>query len=344
MDGRLAATVTYTSTPGANPDEHTGADGEGPDATTLDNYAASDSAAVVTEPRQRLFAVGKSLVDSTVDETTGDTLAVGETATFRVLVEVTGNQPPTLVIEDALPDGMTFIDGTVAIQARVGGAPVAITPTSVAYDAATNVLTVSLPELPAPPSDAIANSFVVMTFDPDDTGFTNTASAFPDPIDLLEIRRLLYDPEEPVEEDEEEMLTVAPIFSGRGPAGASIVVTLIGEHGAPVGTATTLVAENGTWTLSMPDVALPAQPLNAIVTVFPAPVRMVDTTAEQVFYGPASDTPITFRHQVVTFDVSETESFDVLQAMIAATENPVPSVSSRGLVNFELVTGTQINN
>lgn len=185
--------------------------------------------------------------------------------------------------------------------------------------------------------------------DPDLTNnidtFTNPLAVLPR-IDPLEIDRDLKGQPWPDldSEEEEELLTVGPIFSGRGPAGASVIVTLVGEGGVPIAVATSIVAENGTWLMTMPDVALPAQPLNAIVTVLPSPVRVVEETGEQVFYGPAADTPITFERRVVTLNVSEAESYEVLQSLIAATENPIPRVSANGLVNFDQVVGTQINN
>jgi uncharacterized repeat protein (TIGR01451 family) len=110
------AEVWWTSIDGTtNPDERTGADVNNPTTTiidgTLNNYGLSSSiATTVTNTIQ----IGKTLINSTVPDTTGNNLAIGEIATYRIDVTLSEGVVPNLKIADNIPDGMEFI-GNVSL-------------------------------------------------------------------------------------------------------------------------------------------------------------------------------------------------------------------------------------
>ncbi len=105
--------ATWTSTPGANDDERTGADGPGPDDSVLDNYAVEDSDAITVG--ELFITVEKTVVDSSVDATQGEDVAVGEIVTYRVRVGINEGTSRQLALEDVLPDGQRYIPGSVVV-------------------------------------------------------------------------------------------------------------------------------------------------------------------------------------------------------------------------------------
>jgi len=134
------ASVTWTSldgTPGQrsthNPDstERTGADGEGTDATTLNNYADSDDARVTID----VFSNTKSIVRTSEDFTTTvsgtERVAIGEIVRYRLEAEIPEGTSPDLQILDRLPSGMVFINDGTANVAFLTATAGAVTSTSV---------------------------------------------------------------------------------------------------------------------------------------------------------------------------------------------------------------------
>ena len=135
------ATVDWTSTPGANPDERTGADGPGPDETVLNNYEATDTTTLATA---FTIDIAKQHVGSSVDETLGSELAVGETADFEIELTLTQGTTPGVVVVDQLPDGFVYTAGTLAVTSPDASFDPPFDPSAVIYDQATGTLTITL--------------------------------------------------------------------------------------------------------------------------------------------------------------------------------------------------------
>ena len=96
--------LAWTSTPGANPDERTGAGG-------LDDYAGSDSSSFdVADP---FFS--KSLEATSAAHTSGSDLAIGEVVTFGLYVTLPEGATPSLQIIDDLPLGLEFVTGSAQV-------------------------------------------------------------------------------------------------------------------------------------------------------------------------------------------------------------------------------------
>lgn len=133
------ATVTWTSLPGTEADERTGADGEGPDAAVLDNYEASDTVTGVIG--EFPLTVDKRIADTSQDFTDGPDVAVGEIVTFAIRVSVAEGTTRDFTLQDVLPDGLRFLTGTFEL---VAGDP-AMTVTYGEGTAVGNVLT--LPDI-----------------------------------------------------------------------------------------------------------------------------------------------------------------------------------------------------
>jgi LPXTG-site transpeptidase (sortase) family protein len=96
--------LTWTSTPGSNPDERTGAGG-------LDDYADSDSTSFdIADP-----VFGKSLESTSATHTAGTDLAIGEVATFGLYVTLPEGSTPSLQIIDDLPLGLEYVPGSAQV-------------------------------------------------------------------------------------------------------------------------------------------------------------------------------------------------------------------------------------
>jgi uncharacterized repeat protein (TIGR01451 family)/fimbrial isopeptide formation D2 family protein len=99
------ANLTWTSLPGVDAAERTGADGIGPDNTTLNNYAAVAAASLTTSGA---LTVNKTVSATSQASTTGNNVAIGEIVTYQIQVTVfEGTSTVTLV--DTLPPGLEFV-------------------------------------------------------------------------------------------------------------------------------------------------------------------------------------------------------------------------------------------
>lgn len=148
------ATAHWTSTPGDNDDERTGEDGnpdgdfedDGPDDTddTLNNYEATDTTTVATDFE---IDVTKQLLGSSLDDTVGNQLTIGETGTFAIDVSLTEGTTPGVVVVDQLSEGFVYTDGTLDVNAPDGtlfnGLPI-LPPSAIVYDPDANTLTINL--------------------------------------------------------------------------------------------------------------------------------------------------------------------------------------------------------
>ena len=95
--------VSWTSTPGANSDERTGADVpirrcQTPDPSKLNNYAAAGQA-VISVPAG---SIQKVLVTTSEPSTPGSSLTIGETATYGLVVTLPEGTVPDLIVQDRL--------------------------------------------------------------------------------------------------------------------------------------------------------------------------------------------------------------------------------------------------
>jgi fimbrial isopeptide formation D2 family protein/uncharacterized repeat protein (TIGR01451 family) len=162
-------------------------------------------------------------------------------------------------------------------------------------------------------------------------------------LDVAEIEGLFGEDEEEdpeIETDAEPEL--APLFTGRAPAGATVQVTLVGEGGAILAQSTTLVGESGGWSLSLPGAESGARALSAIVTTFPPPVRLQDAAPNAVFFGVAGDAPTTTARAYDLFDAREAESDRLRAERSEALQNP-GRANARRYVEVDAVAGTGVN-
>ena len=155
------ATTRWTSTPGANPNERTGADGAGPDATVLNNYEASDTTTLGTA-----FTLGvqKTLDSSNVAQTAGSQLAVGETATFRLRVNISEGTTENVVLTDVLPTGQAFLPGSIQVAFGAAGMSTTLDPRLASILPGTNTLVINLGNVTNPGDGNATNDFLDITY------------------------------------------------------------------------------------------------------------------------------------------------------------------------------------
>ena len=118
LDGSVAvnetitnsATVTWTSTDGANPDERDGSGG-------VNDYTASDDADLsVGGP-----ALAKSLVETSEGSTPGSDVTIGETVTYALKVTLPEGSIPDLTVVDEVPAGMQYVSSSLHTTAAGSG-------------------------------------------------------------------------------------------------------------------------------------------------------------------------------------------------------------------------------
>ncbi|MCC6146446.1 MAG: isopeptide-forming domain-containing fimbrial protein [Anaerolineaceae bacterium] len=101
--------VTWTSTPGGNPNERNGGDGPG---GALNDYAAADGTSfTISDP---LFS--KSIALTSAPHTVDPSVAIGETITFALQITLPEGTTPSLHIPDDLPAGLQFVVGSVQVD------------------------------------------------------------------------------------------------------------------------------------------------------------------------------------------------------------------------------------
>ncbi|MEO1688877.1 MAG: hypothetical protein AAFU61_13320, partial [Pseudomonadota bacterium] len=104
------ARADWSSALGDAPGERDGSDGQD---GALNDY--EDGATAVIETGAFPVATAKTLIASDLADTAGAELAIGETATFELRLSVAEGTTPGLRIEDQLPEGLRFIDGSVTL-------------------------------------------------------------------------------------------------------------------------------------------------------------------------------------------------------------------------------------
>ena len=126
------ADLRWTSMPGSNPNERTGADGPGPDTTVLNNYASIDDAVLVSPP-----LVHKSIIATSEAWTVPASIAapgvlsadvaIGEIVRYRIYVSIpetgTGNEILNAQIQDFIPSGSIFLNDGSARYVFIADAP-----------------------------------------------------------------------------------------------------------------------------------------------------------------------------------------------------------------------------
>ena len=118
------AGVVYTSLPGSGTvGNATGSDtpgaggsntGERDSSGGVNDYAATDPATITAPP-----SLVKSIVATSEDGTTTNRLAIGEIVRYRLVLGIPESTVPTLVVTDALPAGLTFLNDGEARMAFV---------------------------------------------------------------------------------------------------------------------------------------------------------------------------------------------------------------------------------
>lgn len=155
------ADVRWTSLAGSNPDERTGADGPGPDNVVLNNYVGQDTVTVTASAFP--VSVDKAVVDTSVTQSPGTNVVVGEIVTFRLRVNLTEGTTLGLLLSDALPAGQRYIPGSIVIVAGNSGTILSFDPASVTVDG-NNVLIIPLGTVVNPGDNDASNDYVDITY------------------------------------------------------------------------------------------------------------------------------------------------------------------------------------
>jgi fimbrial isopeptide formation D2 family protein/uncharacterized repeat protein (TIGR01451 family) len=128
------ASMFWSSTPGANPDERTGDGVPNPpecsslpgdcnlDNAQLNNYGLISS---VTTTAIAPVVVSKSVVEGVAPSTPGTDVTIGEIVTYRLAVSLPEGVTSGLVITDTMPAGMAYLPGsaTLITSALAAGDP-----------------------------------------------------------------------------------------------------------------------------------------------------------------------------------------------------------------------------
>ena len=122
----MAGTVSDRSSYNGASDERTGADGVGPDTSTLNNYAASDNADLNVNSTQNT-----KYIHATSEGFTGNDgvehVAIGEIVRYRLVISLPEGCSPNFQVRDQLPAGLTFLDDGNARMAFVSDDPIVST-------------------------------------------------------------------------------------------------------------------------------------------------------------------------------------------------------------------------
>ncbi|KSV72132.1 hypothetical protein N185_23410 [Sinorhizobium sp. GW3] len=161
-------------------------------------------------------------------------------------------------------------------------------------------------------------------------------------IDPAEIRAL-FEPDEPFfEEEEDDILYISPMLTGRAAVGSYVSVVLIGPDGQRMELGSAQTPASGDWMISLPDMHGKG-PVSAIVTTAPPVMTSLGALdANNVFFNPGGDSPIGFQRRYDLFSVSDNDSYTALQAQIAASEEPL-ALATRRFVNFNKVGATGVS-
>ncbi|MEW5716992.1 MAG: isopeptide-forming domain-containing fimbrial protein [Chloroflexota bacterium] len=99
--------VIWTSLPGANPNERASGDGV-LDGGGVNDYELPASATFTTTTP----AISKALVATSLADTTGSSVTIGEVITYSLSITLTEGTTPLLVVTDTLPSNVAFLAGT----------------------------------------------------------------------------------------------------------------------------------------------------------------------------------------------------------------------------------------
>jgi fimbrial isopeptide formation D2 family protein/uncharacterized repeat protein (TIGR01451 family) len=116
------ASMFWSSTPGANPDERNGNGVPNPpecslttcdlDGGQLNNYGLISS---VTTTAIAPVVVSKSVIEGVAPSTSGTNVTIGEIVTYRLAVSLPEGVTSGLVITDTLPAGMAYLPGSATL-------------------------------------------------------------------------------------------------------------------------------------------------------------------------------------------------------------------------------------
>jgi uncharacterized repeat protein (TIGR01451 family)/fimbrial isopeptide formation D2 family protein len=118
------ASMFWSSTPGANPDERNGSGVPNPpecsslpgncnlDNTQLNNYGLISS---VTTTAIAPVVVSKSVIEGVAPSTSGTNVTIGEIVTYRLAVSLPEGVTSGLVITDTVPAGMAYLPGSATL-------------------------------------------------------------------------------------------------------------------------------------------------------------------------------------------------------------------------------------
>ena len=106
------ADITWTSTPGPNPDERDGTDGPG---GPLNDHADRDNASLKIANLSFTKALLATSENGPIDSTNAF-VQIGEVVTYRLTAQLPEGIIRDLTIEDMVPDGMAFVVGSVVVD------------------------------------------------------------------------------------------------------------------------------------------------------------------------------------------------------------------------------------
>ncbi len=99
--------VIWTSLPGVNPNERASGDGLLNGGGVNDYELQSSATFSTTTP-----TIGKTLVATSLGDTTGSNVTIGEVITYSLAITLTEGTTPSLVVTDTLPNNVAFLAGT----------------------------------------------------------------------------------------------------------------------------------------------------------------------------------------------------------------------------------------
>ncbi|MEM9043706.1 MAG: hypothetical protein AAGC81_03350 [Pseudomonadota bacterium] len=184
----LSSSIEWTSISGTAAQERTGADGEGPDDQVLNNYRNVQILANTSSSGDGILGLDKTVDATSVTQTQGTDVAVGEIVTYLVRTEVFEGTTTGFILLDDLAPGTRFIDGSVTVTADNPSVTFTFDQNTDVEVLPNNLLRVFVGDFVNPGDNIDANNFINVSYqvmvedDPalvvDGNTLINTASVF----------------------------------------------------------------------------------------------------------------------------------------------------------------------